>query len=1003
MKQDAFISYAHADKSSFVSELAFALRDRGATIFYDDYSLAPGDKLRESIDRGLDDARFAIVVLSDAFFANKWTAWELDGLVARQNASPDRVILPIWHDVTREEVAAHSELLADLVAISSARPMTEIVDEIMRRLRSQPRPAAVRSPRPWRVTVIAPAPLSEANSSFAFAGLSPLRSVYETEKREVLYDGPVPQSFGAIQSTLALRDNPREITILHLHLRKERGRYVFESRNGVDVERRSAKEVGEEVWHGRPTAVVLTGANHSDLAHEIQFQSSQGRRVGIPVFYTTRVLKPAALANTVDDIYRRLYGKAIAAGTDLEVANVKKTEPAFKHSPPGRGEPRVTWSVRAIYNRARHSRSRIHSATLADAYNMLRDSPGRAIQVHAPVGTGVSTAIRILRDYFIVDPVLDGRAVIIELRKFTRLDQILDLVGRHLNIAASSFVELITENDIVFCVDGCAQNSALFDELWQSIRAAGDHVRSRFVLGFEEQQKIEAVPFALPQTSLADMRQLLETEIGTRAAAYADALKEAAPRPSGVYELIALIASKHSPEEAAEALKSGKGLQQQIMEYALSLKNAAPILRVATVLGPYFPIEVLTRILTPEGLSSEAPRELTELIRLGVFKEADSSGSEGFRDRLDRRARYLDMTPGMMQQLHAGLDPQSVLSEPGFVEGLSHATSDWIHRHYPTARGDGRWLTSAVRAMVGGGATDVVVEVAEVLVALREEERESARERALRSTGTPEELRDLLEVLMDAIGPDTELHDRLTLFLAEARYKASNVRGATNDYERLLKQEPHRITVRIEALRALGQIHFRKADYQRALDYFVKAAEISSGHPTDLTLSQIEQARVHLRLGEPKLAGDALARAAESLDYEDRRTATLHLLERANLARLTSKFAEARQLYRQARARSGTLVAERATAVFWLAKLEETEGRQHGSDFETLSAELQNLLHENPGHEFLAALAAFLDTSGNDWDKRMLELRLRHNKRLDLLSELQFSGKNGAGFYVAAA
>lgn len=60
---DVFISHAHEDKE-VARPLAEALRERGLTVWYDEYVLRLGDSLRETIDRGLATARFGIVILS---------------------------------------------------------------------------------------------------------------------------------------------------------------------------------------------------------------------------------------------------------------------------------------------------------------------------------------------------------------------------------------------------------------------------------------------------------------------------------------------------------------------------------------------------------------------------------------------------------------------------------------------------------------------------------------------------------------------------------------------------------------------------------------------------------------------------------------------------------------------------------------------------------------------------------------------------------------------------
>ena len=117
---DAFISHASEDKEKFVKPLANALTRMDYRVWYDEFELRVGDSLRQSIDKGLVNSRFGIVVLSPAFFAKNWPQYELNGLTARE-MDGHKVILPIWHDVDREDVLGYSPTLADKIALSSRR------------------------------------------------------------------------------------------------------------------------------------------------------------------------------------------------------------------------------------------------------------------------------------------------------------------------------------------------------------------------------------------------------------------------------------------------------------------------------------------------------------------------------------------------------------------------------------------------------------------------------------------------------------------------------------------------------------------------------------------------------------------------------------------------------------------------------------------------------------------------------------------------------------------
>lgn len=128
---DVFISHASEDKDDFVRPLAAKLSESGLRVWYDESTLKVGDSLRRKIDHGLARSRYGIVVLSSAFFVKNWPQYELDGMVAREMEGR-KVILPIWHKVSKTEVLSFSPTLADKVAInSSLSSMEEIADQIL--------------------------------------------------------------------------------------------------------------------------------------------------------------------------------------------------------------------------------------------------------------------------------------------------------------------------------------------------------------------------------------------------------------------------------------------------------------------------------------------------------------------------------------------------------------------------------------------------------------------------------------------------------------------------------------------------------------------------------------------------------------------------------------------------------------------------------------------------------------------------------------------------------
>jgi len=128
---DAFVCHASEDKDDFVRPLVEALVRRELRVWYDEFTLSVGDRLRQSIDRGLAASTYGIVVISPNFLAKNWPQWELDGLVTRE-VGGRKVILPVWHNIDAEAVRQYSPMLADRVAVLSSHGLDHVVKGLMR-------------------------------------------------------------------------------------------------------------------------------------------------------------------------------------------------------------------------------------------------------------------------------------------------------------------------------------------------------------------------------------------------------------------------------------------------------------------------------------------------------------------------------------------------------------------------------------------------------------------------------------------------------------------------------------------------------------------------------------------------------------------------------------------------------------------------------------------------------------------------------------------------------
>jgi hypothetical protein len=129
-KYDVFISHASEDKKDFANELNQALVSYGFKVWYDTQAIAWGDSLRAKIDEGLRNSRYGIVIISKHYINKGWTQYELDGLFQKEMTF-GKTILPIWHNITKQEVQNFSPSLAGLMSLNTSLYTTiEIANQL---------------------------------------------------------------------------------------------------------------------------------------------------------------------------------------------------------------------------------------------------------------------------------------------------------------------------------------------------------------------------------------------------------------------------------------------------------------------------------------------------------------------------------------------------------------------------------------------------------------------------------------------------------------------------------------------------------------------------------------------------------------------------------------------------------------------------------------------------------------------------------------------------------
>lgn len=128
-KFDAFLSYASED-SVLASEIVGGLKSRGFKVWYAPIHLKVGDKLLNAIEQGLRDSTFGILLISKAYLEKPWTNYEMDTLI-RQSIEQGKKLLPIWHQVDKDEVEARHTGLSGIVSVRSEVGLRNVIDKLI--------------------------------------------------------------------------------------------------------------------------------------------------------------------------------------------------------------------------------------------------------------------------------------------------------------------------------------------------------------------------------------------------------------------------------------------------------------------------------------------------------------------------------------------------------------------------------------------------------------------------------------------------------------------------------------------------------------------------------------------------------------------------------------------------------------------------------------------------------------------------------------------------------
>ena len=127
-EHDIFLSHATADLA-LARALHHALKELGADVWIDDFSLRLGQNIVRAIDRGIASSRIGVVLVTPTVIAGRpWVEKEFSALL-----NDKKTVIPILHEVTLAELQTYSPLLHLNKGLSTAdyRSVGEIAELIV--------------------------------------------------------------------------------------------------------------------------------------------------------------------------------------------------------------------------------------------------------------------------------------------------------------------------------------------------------------------------------------------------------------------------------------------------------------------------------------------------------------------------------------------------------------------------------------------------------------------------------------------------------------------------------------------------------------------------------------------------------------------------------------------------------------------------------------------------------------------------------------------------------
>src|SRR6266567_4599763 len=146
---DVFVCYSHRDKK-LVEIIAETLKQRGVNVWYDEWEMRPGSVLHRSILKGIENADYFLVIISENSINSSWVEYELSSAMIEEIEKQHVKVIPsiagnieykqLPSDLRAKYCLDFRNLLAFLKSIDAlvdlVKPQRRVRQELLTRLRN---------------------------------------------------------------------------------------------------------------------------------------------------------------------------------------------------------------------------------------------------------------------------------------------------------------------------------------------------------------------------------------------------------------------------------------------------------------------------------------------------------------------------------------------------------------------------------------------------------------------------------------------------------------------------------------------------------------------------------------------------------------------------------------------------------------------------------------------------------------------------------------------------